>query len=436
MDFAGQAQSGSTAHPGRLRECPDCGMLQRLPPLPRGSVAHCPRCNAVLRRRRADPVGRSLALAVTGLLLLGLAVWLPFLDVSIGGQGRQSSLFSGPVALEQNGVWELALAVLATTIGAPLARLLALIYVLAGLSLPHPPRHLYAVFRWVEWLSPWSMIEVFLLGVFVAYTRLTALAEVELGGAVYALAGLMLATAAADGVLDHEAVWEGLEGCGVVAAAVEPREPAQPDGALAPLHGCDSCGLVSRHVLACPRCGGRSRPRKQDSLSRTWSLLAAAAILYIPANLLPVLTVVRIGRGEPSTILGGVLELATPENWPLAVLVLFASVVVPLLKLVGLSVLLIGTHRGAQSGLRERTRLYRVVESVGRWSMIDVFMISILTAMVRMGSLASVYPGPGAVAFCAVVILTMLAAMTFDPRLMWDAAARPPREKDHAGVRG
>jgi len=164
---------------GRLRECPDCGMFQRLPPLPRGSVARCVRCAAVLRRRRVDPVGRSLALTLTGLLLLALAVLLPFMDVSVSGQGREISLLSGPAELEQHGVWELAIAVLVTTVAAPLARLLALTYVLLGLRLATPPRHLYAVFRWVEWIGPWAMIEVFLLGVFVAYTRLTAIAHVK-----------------------------------------------------------------------------------------------------------------------------------------------------------------------------------------------------------------------------------------------------------------
>lgn len=402
---------------GRLRECPDCGLFQRLPPLPRGSVARCPRCGAVLRRRRVDPVGRALALAVTGLLLFGLALSLPFIDVEVGGQVRATSLLTGPSELEQQGVWELAVAVLATTLGAPLARLLALTYVLLGLNLPRPPRHLYAVFRWTEWLSPWSMVEVFLLGVFVAYTRLTELAHVVVGGAVVALGALMLATAAADSALDHEAVWEGLEHRGVVAG------PA-PGAARGPRFACDSCGLVSQATAWCPRCGAAVRPRKPASLQRTWALLIAAALLYIPANTMPVLTLIHFGRGHPSTILGGAAELWADGMWPLALLVLFASVAVPLLKIVGLILLLLTTRLGSRWRLRERTLLYRVVDSVGRWSMIDVFMVSILTALVRMGAIASVVPGPGAVAFCAVVILTMLSAQAFDPRLMWDAAAR------------
>jgi paraquat-inducible protein A len=164
--------------------------------------------------------------------------------------------------------------------------------------------------------------------------------------------------------------------------------------------------------------------RKPGSIARTWALLAAAAILYVPANLLPVMTVTQFGRGVPNTILSGVMELAADGLWPLAAVVFVASITVPILKIGGLAIMLLSIHGRARRRLRERTRLYRIVEAIGRWSMVDVFMISILTGMVRLGVLASVYPGPGAVAFCAVVILTMVAAATFDPRLMWDAAGR------------
>ena len=145
--------------------------------------------------------------------------------------------------------------------------------------------------------------------------------------------------------------------------------------------------------------------------------------LYIPANIYPVLTVVQLGSGQPSTILGGVRELIDYGLWPLAALVFFASVAVPVLKLVGLTVLLITTQRRSRDHLRDRTVLYRIVDAIGRWSMIDIFMESILVALVQFGVIASVYPGAGAIAFAAVVILTMLAARGFDPRLMWDNAA-------------
>jgi paraquat-inducible protein A len=174
----------------------------------------------------------------------------------------------------------------------------------------------------------------------------------------------------------------------------------------------------------CPRCDSTLHVRKPNSVARTWALVIAAAVLYIPANYYPVLTVVQLGAGQPSTILGGVEELITARQYPLAALVFFASILVPVLKLIGLSLMLIATQSGAAGWLRDRTRLYHIVRFIGRWSMIDIFMESLLGALVVFGSVVTIEPGVGAVAFCAVVILTMLAAETFDPRLMWDAVAR------------
>ncbi|MBN8891861.1 MAG: hypothetical protein BGP12_05255 [Rhodospirillales bacterium 70-18] len=402
----------------RPQACADCGLFLHIPPLPRSAVARCPRCNAVLRRRRTDPHGRALAMAVTGLVLFALATQSPFMDLELGGREQATTLLTGPEVLTDSSLWLLGVVVLVTTLAAPLTKLAATTWVLVALRLPRPPRHLPMVFRLVERLAPWSMVEVFLLGVFVAYTKLIDIAHVHVGLAVYALGGLMLAMAAADAALDDEAVWNALERKGVTAAPMPAREGRGPRIA------CTCCGLVSRGVATCPRCGAALRARQPDSLARSWALLAAAAVLYVPANLLPVMTVVSFGHGEADTILSGVESLAAAGMWPLAALVFFASITVPVVKLIGLAVLLVSTGRGARGRLRERTTLFRIVDAVGRWSMIDVFMISILTALVRLGTIASVHPGPGVLAFCAVVVLTMLAANSFDPRLMWDAAGR------------
>ncbi len=405
-----------------LRECAICGQFQTMPALARRQTACCIRCDSVLRHDRTDPTGRALALATTAVLMFALAASLPFLSIDLAGE-QQTHLIAGPEALDDNGMWELALVVLITTMIAPLAKLLAVMWVMVGLRLKNPPTHLATVFRWVEVLTPWSMIEVFMLAVFVAYAKLGDIAPVHIGGAAYALGGLMLAMAATDGAIDHEAIWQRLA----------PDPPAPPS--ITPgLIGCDDCGEVSQHIpeghsAKCARCGARLHRRKPGSISRSWALLIAAAVLYIPANTLPILTVIQFGKGAPSTILGGVVELADAGQWPLAALVFIASVSVPVLKLFGLAYLLISTQRRARGHLAQRTRLYKVVEAVGRWSMLDVFMISIITALVQAGELATITPGLGALSFCAVVILTMLAASNFDPRLMWDAAQR-----DHATV--
>ncbi len=408
------ATANLDARRSHLRECPDCGLMLRQFPLPRATVSRCPRCDAVLERSRVNPIGRAFALIVTALVLFVLATQLDFITLAVRGRELGTYLISGPEQLEMNGMWEVGLVVLITTVAAPLARLCCLTWVFLGLNVANPPQGLHVAFRWAEKLAPWSMVEVFLLGVFVAYTKLVDLAHVEVGGAVYALAALMLAQIGADCVLDKEIVWERLEAIGSVAG--------RRSAARGPLLGCHTCGHVSDATDNCPRCGAHLHRRRPASASRTWALLCAAAVLYLPANILPVMTYVSLGKGQPNTILSGVVELAKSGMWPLALLVFFASITVPVLKLVGLSFLLITTRRRSARGLKRRTAIYRVIDSIGRWSMIDVFMISILTALVRMDKLASVFPGAGVIAFCSVVILTMFAAMAFDPRIMWDAA--------------
>jgi paraquat-inducible protein A len=160
--------------------------------------------------------------------------------------------------------------------------------------------------------------------------------------------------------------------------------------------------------------------RKSNSIARTWALMVTAAILYIPANVFPVMTVTSLGQAQSDTIVSGVIHLFDHGMWPLALLVFFASVVVPLLKLVSLTILLVTVQRGSTWRPVLRTRMYRVTESVGRWSMVDIYVVTILVALVKLGALASIEAGPGAVFFGAVVVTTMIAAETFDPRLIWD----------------
>ncbi len=417
---AAPVASEPTLSPARLRECPDCGLLQLVPPMPPAARAVCLRCDAVLRHTRHDPFGTPLAFCLTALVLLTIGATMGLMTVSRAGQFRTASLFTGPSLLESYGRWDLATIVLTVTFAAPLARLVATIIVLlAAHRRIHAPA-IRALFSLVEWLGPWSMVEVYMLGVFVAYVRLGSLVHIEIGPALYALGGLILAMVAADATLDPEAVWEAIGR--PIRRAVRADRGAR--GAAFRRFGCDTCGFVVRAVpgARCPRCGFVLCPRKRDSTTRTWALGMTALILYVPANLFPVLTVIQLGRGYPSTILGGVRDLIDVGDWPLAALVFFASIVVPVIKIAGLAILMIGIHMRAERRRRDRTKLYRIIDRIGRWSMIDVFMLSLLVALLQFGAIVSVHPGIGAVAFVSVVILTMLAARTFDPRLIWDAA--------------
>jgi paraquat-inducible protein A len=192
------------------------------------------------------------------------------------------------------------------------------------------------------------------------------------------------------------------------------------------LHNCEGCGLLSRPAPGeeegrCPRCGGETTFRKPASIQRTWAFVIAAAICYIPANLLPVLATTTATGTEYDTILQGVVLLWSPTGWPLSLIVLFASIMIPSAKIIALAYLLIGVQRGSVSNSRQRVRLYRLVEFIGRWSMVDVFVDTFTAALIQLQPLMSVEPGPGLFFFAAVVVLTMLAAESFDPRLIFDA---------------
>jgi paraquat-inducible protein A len=415
----------------QLRECPGCGLLQMVPALLPGTAARCARCPTILRRVSTHRFEHLIALTVAALVLLMVMCLSTLMSVETVGIRHVADLFSGPEELVRQNMAPLALVVLFVTVLAPFTRLVGTLYVLIRAHEKNPPRHLRRVFAVVERLRPWSMIEVFVLGVLVAYVKLGGLVEIGLQAGFYALLALMIVLVWADGALDHEKVWERLDR--------QDRPDALPCGGLGDARagavGCETCGLVSRPTPfdpRCPRCEGLLHRRRPDSVARTWALVIAAAVLYIPANYYPVLTVVQLGAGQPSTIIGGVRELIETREYPLAALVFFASVAVPVLKLVGLSIMLIATQTGRAGWLRDRTRLYHIVRFIGRWSMIDIFMESLLGALVVFGSVITIEPGVGALAFCAVVVLTMFAAETFDPRLMWDAAQK--RAPASAGI--
>ena len=194
------------------------------------------------------------------------------------------------------------------------------------------------------------------------------------------------------------------------------------------LQSCESCGLLSRpapgaHEGRCPRCDGALEFRKAHSIQRTWAFLIAAAICYVPANVLPVLTTTTAAGAESDTILQGVVLLWSPTGWPLSLIVLFASIMIPSAKILALAHLLITVQRGSVKNNKQRLRLYRLVEFIGRWSMVDVFVDGFTAALIQLQPLMSVAPAPGLFFFAAVVVLTMLAVESFDRRLIWDAAS-------------
>jgi paraquat-inducible protein A len=419
-----------------LRECTQCGLICELPRMRPELVADCPRCSHTLWRMRRRPFEFPIACGLAAALFYLYAIVAPFLEITAYGRFSQARIETGPVQLSLQGFEWVAALVLAVSVILPGIKLGLMLTTLIGLrSGLLAPRLLKTIFRWYGPIGPWAMVDVYLLGFLVAYTRLVAIAEVHLDTAVYSLIGLMISMAAADAALDDEAVWRALDTADIeVRAANSQSSSAPPPSAQAtPLAepttakfqlGCHSCGLVNLGLPGerCARCRVTLRHRKTDSVNRCWAFVIAAVALYIPANIYPVFQYTQLAHTQPFTIMGGIAELLSYGLWPLAFLVFLASITIPLMKLLTLGYMLIQTQLGSETHLLGRTQAFRIVNFIGRWSMIDVFMISILAALVRFGQFANIRADTGAPCFAAVVVLTMFAVEAFDPRVMWDAA--------------
>lgn len=194
-----------------------------------------------------------------------------------------------------------------------------------------------------------------------------------------------------------------------------------PSAASEGFASCHVCGKVSPVAEGhCPRCHAKLHLRKPHSLQRTWAFLIAAAALYFPANLMPIMTVSKVGGTETNTILSGVVAFWEMKAYPVAIVIFTASVMIPILKVAALVWLCFAAQGRTVCSPKALSRVYHITELLGRWSMVDIFVVSILVCLVRMGTLMSIVSGPAALCFCGVVILTMFAAMSFDPRLIWD----------------
>ncbi|MBE1724569.1 MULTISPECIES: paraquat-inducible protein A [Acetobacteraceae] len=414
-------------------ECDVCGLFQHVPHLRPGHVLSCARCgNTMARRRRTSEIGGPLVFCLSALALYIVLLVSPLMTLNIYGRENMVTLMSGPLEMARQGYGSIAILVALASVLMPGIVLVCMTLILYGASRDEMPRWVRPLLAWYEKLRPWSMVEVYVIGLLVAYTKLVDLALVILQPGVYLLGGLMVMMAAMDSAFDADMIWRHRSvtrrpGLGIYMAEGRALPPEKH------MLSCHACGLVfvargpvddERDMGDCPRCGQILRRRKRNSLQAAMCFLVAAFIFYIPANMLPVMAFVKVGHGHPSTIISGVIQLWEAGLYFLALLVLFASITVPVLK-VFLLALMIGCEcrgRASHKALKRLTGLYKVVVFIGRWSMIDVFMISILAAVVRFGFMASVTAELGVVFFALVVVLTIFAADLYDPRRMWDAA--------------
>lgn len=423
----------TTKQPKPLIACRECDLLQREIALPPGRVALCGRCGAELYRSAHASIDHTFAFTLAAAVFFIVANAYPIVGLQIQAIRNETTLLGAVVALWEQGIYAVSALVFLTTVLVPAVVLAAMSHLLVALKFGRTPAGIAVIMRMLQAIQPWGMVEVFMLGIFVALVKLTHFARVIPGVALWCFGGLTLLMAASAASFNVRDVWDrvgrnsrkggaGIRGIPVTAAA---------RGLLT----CHVCGLVSRAVpggveARCPRCYAAIHFRKPNTVSRTWAFLIAAYIMYVPANVLPIMETGSLYGSQNDTIMSGVIYLWHSGSWDLALVVFIASIMVPLLKLIAITLLLVTVQRRTTLLQVQRTRLYRLVELVGRWSMLDIYVVTILAALVQIGSLATIKAGPAALAFGAVVVLTMFAAMQFDPRLIWDPLQKERPEHD------
>lgn len=418
------ARNGSAPAPFHLRlqrravadltiACPDCGTLQDLPRLARGAAAICPVCDHKLERTNGRSIAAALACSLATFMLLFPANLLPFLSVSLLGVTRMMLLGSGVVVL-----WDGQWIVVAVLVGAfavvlPFVQFGLLSAVLACIAAGRKRPWLGRAFRWTHRLDLWAMPDVFLIGCFIGYSRVEAAVPVTIGPGGFCFMAAAFFTMISRAALDRRTVWR----------TIAPERSAPPSGQ--PEISCTVCDLIAPATMEggrCPRCAARLHARKPAVAIHTTALLIAGLVLYFPANVFPMSVDTQLGQPVEHRIIDGIKDLFQAGLWPLGVLIFCTSIAIPLLKIVGLGWCLISIRRRSSRRLILRTKLYRFIDEIGRWSNVDVFTIAVIVPLFRFDGLASSHAAIGVTAFVLVVVLTMLASQGFDARLMWDAA--------------
>lgn|SRR5690625_897658 len=402
--------------PTPLLACRQCGQLHQRIQLAADTAASCVRCHATLYRYSALSLNDWTAILLGSLITFAIAYSFPIVVLTLQGTTVNASIPQALWLTWQQGYHLVALMGFLFTVVFPVGQLCFQLWAIRRIYKKNLPSDFRFGLRVLEAIVSWSMIPVLCLAILVALVKLAGMATVHIGPALYAF-GVLLVLMTISGRLSANTIWQLAEDQGLVAVAGQNCQDKQA------VIDCRSCGYIQpmrTTTRFCRRCGAQVFRFIPDSFSRAWAFVIAAAILYLPANILPVMEL-RLPTGANShTILGGVIELWQMGSVELALVVFTASVLVPITKILALGFLLIHNKWRGLRAQRQRTRLYQIIEFVGHWSMLDVFVVLLLTAMADFPGLSQVKAGPGATAFGAVVILTMFAAMSYDARIGWN----------------
>lgn len=364
----------------RIHTCHECGLVVKTPDVPHKHKAICPRCNHTLVKHHNHAQERILVFSITALIFLCLSIPFEFISFSAAGRTQTISIPSGVSVLIQNGYLPLALLQLLLIVVIPAIVLSGLIYLISKKRRNKPTASSSFVLKLVYNLLPWSMAEIFLVGVLVSLIKIVSMADISLGFSFYAFMAFVFCKTIVLLYLDKSSIYRWFD------LKPHEHEPNMPVNVR---------------------------------IQYTWALLITAVLLYIPANMWPIMHTNLLGQSEPSTIMGGIILLWKSGSYPIATIIFVASVIVPAAKLIILFWLNISIQKNQMTQPNKKLFWYRVTEFIGKWSMVDVFVVAILVSLVQLGNAMSIYPGPAAMAFSGVVIATMLAAHNLDPKTLW-----------------
>lgn len=406
--------------------CPQCDQMVKLPDIPVGSRASCPRCHTSLTVNWSEPRKRPTGYALAALFMLVLANLFPFITMKVAGLSSQISLMQIPGVMVADDYASLATLFLLFVQAIPAFCMVTLVLLVNQVKMPLSLK--LGLARILFHMRSWGMAEIFMAGVLVSFVKLMAYGEISLETSFWPWCLFCLLQLRAFQCLDRRWLWLQIEASPPLPHAPQPGISGLRQG----LRSCPCCtAILPVAQQECPRCGVVAHARRKHSLQWTMALLITSVMLYVPANLLPIMITETLGSAMPSNIMAGVILLWGDGSYPVALVIFIASIMVPSLKMLAIGWLCWDASGRGQRDSHKMHRIYEVVEFVGRWSMIDVFVIAVLSALVRMGQLMKIYPAWGAVLFALVVILTMIAAMTFDPRLTWDRAGEKNMKEPH-----
>lgn len=407
------------AHPRLLLACPECDLISDVVQQ-QGQWHTCPRCrHALLRTAQSDQL--TPALAITSLILLALSLLFPYIAFEQRGIERAMTIADAAQELAIHHHPLLSVIVIATIVVVPSIYLVSVCWIHLSVASPGRLPGSLLLARWLPRLQPWMMADVFAIAALVSLIKIVAMAHVQLLSAFWTFSGYALLLLVTVTRMNTISLWQQLLGALQQPGSVRSGVTALEQGLI----GCTWCGqLQPLDQHHCRRCHSRLHLRQPFTLQRVWALLTTAILCCFPAHLYPIMVTTSLGQSDPSTIIGGVLLFIDHGDWPIALIIFCASVVIPFGKIIAIGWLCIATRRHRELDMGGQMKLYRITEWIGRWSMIDVFVVAIIVGLFQLGSILTITPGYGGVAFSAVVIFTMLAAHQFDPRLIWDQQQR------------